>query len=148
MSGLHLDTNAAIALLNRDPRWPPARLGVADRLRARFRAALASNMKIHLSSIALHELQFGAAKSKAPAKNMRRLDDLLSGGITSLPFESADGAVAGRIRAALARQGTPIGPYDILIAGHAMSRGATLVTANTREFPRIAGLNIEDWTQP
>ena len=54
---------------------------------------------------------------------------------------------AGRLRAELARAGTPIGPYDAMIAGHARSRGFVLVTNNTREFSRVSGLRLDDWTQ-
>ena len=54
---------------------------------------------------------------------------------------------AGKLRQALAGKGTPIGPYDLLIAGQALRHGATLVTANNREFKRVAGLKVEDWAK-
>ena len=66
-------------------------------------------------------------------------------GISILPFEVEDAEEAGDIRAALERVGRPIGPYDILIAAQVRRRGATLVTANQREFERVPGLAVEDW---
>jgi tRNA(fMet)-specific endonuclease VapC len=65
--------------------------------------------------------------------------------VTPWPFDAADAEEAGDIRAALERAGTPIGAYDILIAGQARRRGAVLVTANTAEFRCVPGLRIEDW---
>ena len=62
-----------------------------------------------------------------------------------LPFDADDALAAGEVRTALELRGTPIGPYDVLIAGHALRHGATLVTANTREFSRVPGLMVEDW---
>ena len=63
-----------------------------------------------------------------------------------LDIDPEDARVAGEIRAELARAGTPIGPYDILIAGQAKARGLTLVTNNTGEFRRVVGLKLDDWT--
>jgi tRNA(fMet)-specific endonuclease VapC len=62
-----------------------------------------------------------------------------------LPFDAAAAEHAGDIRAVLADEGTPIGGYDVLIAGHARSQGMTVVTNNRREFDRIPGLLVEDW---
>jgi tRNA(fMet)-specific endonuclease VapC len=62
-----------------------------------------------------------------------------------LDFDREDARKAGEIRASLANAGTPVGPYDVLIAGQAVARGLTLVTNNTREFQRVASLRIEDW---
>jgi tRNA(fMet)-specific endonuclease VapC len=69
----------------------------------------------------------------------------LLGPIEVLPFEPADAEEAGDIRAALERAGTPIGPYDVLVAAQARRRDALLVTANEREFARVPGLKLEDW---
>ncbi len=63
-----------------------------------------------------------------------------------IPFDKEDAIAAGNIRATLALAGTPIGPFDTLIAGQALCRGLTLVTANTREFSRVEGLRVEDWS--
>ena len=62
-----------------------------------------------------------------------------------LPFDAEDARHAGEVRAALERAGTPIGGYDVLIAGQALARDLILVTHNMREFERVAGLRIEDW---
>jgi tRNA(fMet)-specific endonuclease VapC len=69
----------------------------------------------------------------------------LSGPIEVLPFEPADADEAGDIRATLERAGTPIGPYDVLVAAQARRHDALLVTANTREFARVPRLKLEDW---
>ena len=66
--------------------------------------------------------------------------------MTVLDFTADDAVTAGAIRAELARLGTPIGPFDLLIAGQAKARGLCVVTNNTREFTRVAGLEVEDWT--
>lgn len=95
-----------------------------------------------LSSLVLHELMFGAFNSRRIEENLRRLE-LLS--FPMLPFDEQDARAAGEIRAELKRKGTPIGPYDVLIAGQALARDLTLVTANTREFARVPGLKIANW---
>jgi len=77
---------------------------------------------------------------------MFALDLLLADGIDILDFDAADAKEAGAIRAALRRAGTEIGPYDLLIAAQARRRDATLVTGNAREFARVAGLTVADWT--
>jgi len=128
-----LDTNAVIALVTRR----------SDVLRRRVEAmepgALAT------SSIVAHELYFGAYRSQKVEFNLETLR-LLFTDLVLLEFDREDGRTAGEIRAALARQGTPIGPYDVLIAGQAKARGLTLVTNNLSEFQRVPGLKIEDWT--
>jgi tRNA(fMet)-specific endonuclease VapC len=65
--------------------------------------------------------------------------------IEVLPFDRAAAEDAGRVRGYLAGLGTPIGPFDSLIVGHARSRGLIVVTNNTREFSRVPGLQVEDW---
>jgi len=97
---------------------------------------------IALSAIVLHKLAFGAFNSKHVDRNLRQLDDL---GLPVLAFDNADAVAAGDIRARLKRAGTPIGPYDLLIAGQAIARGLTVVTANTSEFARVAGLQLDNW---
>ena len=101
-----------------------------------------------ISSIVLFELRYGAAKSARPQRNTQRIADFLSGPIEVLPFEPADADEAGDIRAALERAGTPIGPYDVLVAAQARQRDALLVTANTSEFARVPRLKLEDWGMP
>ena len=92
-----------------------------------------------------HELYFGAYRSEKLAFNLETLR-LLFTDLAVLDFDREDARVAGEIRAELKRRGTPIGPYDNLIAGQAKARNLTLVTNNTGEFSRIAGLQIEDWS--
>lgn len=99
--------------------------------------------RIDLSAIVMHRLLFGAYKSDRIAENLERIAAL---GIPVLDFNAEDARAAGEIRATLKRRGTPIGPYDVLIAGQAMARGLTLVTANTSEFSRVEGLSLADWT--
>jgi tRNA(fMet)-specific endonuclease VapC len=130
-----LDTNAVISALNQ--RTSP--------VLARMEDAIASGATLAIASIVLFELWYGAAKSAQPEWNTRRIADFLAGPIEVLPFESADAEEAGDIRAALERAGTPIGPYDILVAAQARRRDALLVTANAREFARVPRLKFEDW---
>ncbi|KMJ43462.1 tRNA(fMet)-specific endonuclease VapC [Xenorhabdus khoisanae] len=97
-----------------------------------------------ISSVTLMELIYGAEKSANLKKNL----DIIEGFAARLEVMTYgfDAAVhTGQIRAELAKNGTPIGPYDSMIAGHARSLGMVLVTNNTREFERVSGLRLEDW---
>jgi tRNA(fMet)-specific endonuclease VapC len=127
-----LDTNAVIALLN----VPNGR--VAGRVRSH------EPSEIGLSAVAVHELYYGAFRSQRREHNAGLVDGLL---FEVLSFDREDARESGEIRAALAKRGTPIGPYDVLIAGQARARGLTLVTANTDEFTRVDGLAVEDWSK-
>ena len=128
-----LDTNACIALLNetspspltRIRRHPPADIG--------------------LPAPVAYELYYGAYKSRRRDQNLELLDRME---FEIVPFDASDARAAGAIRSQLEAIGRPIGPYDLLIAGQARARGLVLVTANTREFQRVAGLDWEDWTNP
>jgi tRNA(fMet)-specific endonuclease VapC len=124
-----LDTNAVIAVM-------AGKAAVTDRLR---RQALRD---VAVSSVVIHELRYGASKSARQAENHARIDALR---FEVVPFEAQDARQAGEVRAALERAGTPIGGYDLLIAGQALARDLVLVTRNVREFERVAGLRIEDW---
>lgn len=126
-----LDTNAVIAILK------SATSPIAAQIRRH------DPREIVLSSIVTHELYFGAYKSQFPDANLKRLDALR---FEVLAFDKEDSIAAGKVRAELALAGTPIGPFDVLIAGQALCRGLTLVTANTREFVRVQGLAVEDWS--
>lgn len=97
---------------------------------------------IGIPAVAMHELFFGAYKSQRQAHNLALLDRLL---LEVLEFDKEDARQAGEIRAALAAKGTPIGPYDVLIAGQARARDLVLVTHNVGEFSRVDGLRVEDW---
>jgi tRNA(fMet)-specific endonuclease VapC len=133
-----LDTNAVIDVLN----------NASSLVRLRIHRTIGMDRHIAISSIVLFELRYGAMKSARPERNVRRNADFLVGPIAVLPFEPGDAEEAGDIRAAVERAGTSIGPYDLLIAAQARRRGALLVTANTREFARVPGLEIEDWAKP
>lgn len=97
-----------------------------------------------MSSVSLLELVYGAEKSSAPERNLRHIEGLAAR-MDVLPFDTAAAMHAGRIRAELARAGTPIRPYDQMIAGHARGLGLTLVSNNLREFERVQGLWMENW---
>lgn len=124
-----LDTNAVIALMK-------GQAGFLARLR-RYETG-----DFGLSTVVLHELYYGAYKSQRVAANLARIEALR---FETVDFCPEDARRAGELRAALAAAGTPIGPYDALIAGQALARGLTLVTRNSGEFARVAGLRVEDW---
>lgn len=98
-----------------------------------------------ISSISLMELIYGAEKSANPERNLTVVEGFVAR-LEILPYDEIAASHTGQLRAELARQGTPIGPYDQLIGGHARSRGLIVVTNNRREFDRIPGLRVEDWT--
>lgn len=131
-----LDTNIVIYVINR--RIPAIGLRLAEQLRL--------GTEIGLPAIALFELRYGHARSDRRKQADRLLAEFLAPGIAVLPFEAEDAAHAGDIRADLERKGTPIGHYAYLIAAQARQRGAALVTLNTREFSRVPGLIVTDWT--
>ena len=131
-----LDTNACIALIN----------GSSLPVRKRFKEAIAEGSVVCVSSIAVHELWYGVAKSEKRDYNTERVQAFLSGPIHVIEFDDADGRTAGEVRARLEHERRSIGANDLLLAGQAARRGFTLVTANTREFERVDGLNWEDWS--
>ncbi len=126
-----LDTNAAIALLKENPR-----------LLSHVRHVGRSSLKLCAPVEA--ELWFGVAKSVRQEQNRSRLLTLLQW-VPSLPFAGQATERFGEIRAFLASQGTPIGPYDLQIAAIAVANDLTVITNNTREFQRVPGLKLEDW---
>ena len=93
----------------------------------------------------LFEMRYGVAKSDRRARSEASLEAFLSLAVTPWPFEPEDAVHAADIRAELEGKGTPIGHYDYLIAAQARRRGATLVTANIREFARVPGLLVTNW---
>lgn len=99
-----------------------------------------------ISAITYAELMHGVEKSMAVERNRIAMSLFLSP-ITILQFDELAAEEYGRIKAELEKKGTPIGPMDTLIASHAKSRGLIIVTNNTREFNRVVGLSVEDWTQ-
>lgn len=99
-----------------------------------------------ISSVTYAELVYGVEKSRSPEKNRLALSLLLSN-IAIMSFDSLAADEYGKIRAVLEKNGTPIGPLDMMIAGHARALGCTVVTNNTKEFSRVNGLNIENWAE-
>ncbi|MYB35265.1 MAG: type II toxin-antitoxin system VapC family toxin [Gammaproteobacteria bacterium] len=95
-----------------------------------------------ISSVVMFELYFGAFNSKRISENLARIDALQ---IEILSLSAIDAKVAGSIRADLKSKGTPIGAYDLLIAGQAVARSLTLITGNVKEFRRVSNLSCEDW---
>ena len=105
--------------------------------------------KINIESIAIpsivrYELFYGAYKSSNPENTLNKLNTFLSC-FTDIPFDTESEEICGKIRAELERNGTPIGPYDLMITSIALSHNLILVTNNTKEFSRIKDLQIEDW---
>ena len=131
-----LDTNAVIALLKDQP----------PNVRNRLRRLVRRGVSIAVSTIVLYELWYGVARSQRRRENAERLRVFLSGNIDVARFDEDDAVTAGDLRAALEAAGTPIGPYDLLIAAQALRRSATLATANVSEFARVRGLDWQDWT--
>jgi tRNA(fMet)-specific endonuclease VapC len=127
-----LDTNACVAVLN----------GSSQPLITRLQAH--SPGDVLLCSVVKAELIYGAYHSSRAADNLRLLDRFFEP-FLSLPFDDACCTIYGRIRSDLAREGTPIGPNDLLIAATAVANDVTLVTANSKEFGRVAGLSMENW---
>jgi tRNA(fMet)-specific endonuclease VapC len=130
-----LDTNACIALINGRP----------VHVRERLADVIAAGHTISVPTVVAFELWYGVAKSARREANAQRLEAFFRGPIELLPFEQDDARAAGEVRATLEAAGTPIGAYDLLIAGQALHRHMTLVTANAAEFARVAGLIWEDW---
>ncbi len=127
-----LDTNICIYALK---RRPPEVLSRLERL---------TPADVAVSAVTAAELRFGASKSSAPERNHRVLDVFL-GHINVLAFDVDAATSYGRVRAHLERRGRPIGAMDTLIAAHALSLGATLVSNNVREFKRVPRLRCENW---
>jgi tRNA(fMet)-specific endonuclease VapC len=104
-----------------------------------------SPLTLGIPAIVKAELYFGANKSQNKANTIKVLDAFL-GPLAIIPFGDEEAVCYARIRAELESEGTPIGPNDLLIAATALARGAILVTRNSREFQRVKGLALEDWT--
>lgn len=128
-----LDTSILIYTIKRKP----------NAVRRRFEA---HNGEMCVSSITAMELLYGAHKSQAVQRNLEIIEGLL-GRLELLDFDLAAAEHAGQIRAELTTTGTPIGPFDVMIAGHARSRGLSLVTNNEGEFSRVRGLLLENWSK-
>lgn len=129
-----LDTNICIYAMKNKP----------EKVLRRFKEELDNG--ICISSITLAELEYGMKHSSDPAKNgVALLRFLLP--MSVLPFGPDAASEYGEIRAYLQSKGTPIGPLDMLIAGHAKAENLVLVTNNVREFERVPGLHLENWAE-
>jgi tRNA(fMet)-specific endonuclease VapC len=104
----------------------------------------ASPKDIGIPAVVLYELEYGIARSTAPRKRMKQLEELCAL-VDVLAFGAEEAKASAGIRAALEKKGTPIGPYDVMIAGTALGKQGILVTSNTKEFRRVPGLKIMDW---
>ena len=127
-----LDTNACIRILNNSSPILTTQLQQH------------SPSSLFLCAIVKAELIYGAYHSSRVAANLRLLRRFFEP-FVSLPFNDDCVEQYGRIRSDLAREGAPIGPYDLMIAATAVTHDLILITHNTREFSRVAGLRLEDW---
>lgn len=126
-----LDTNIIIHTIKNRP----------ERVRSEFKK---HENQICISSVTLGELVFGAERSSKPEQNLADIAGLAAR-LEVLPFEDQAAEHFGELRARLYDIGRPVGPYDMMIAGHARSMGLILVTNNLKEFERVQGLRLENW---
>lgn len=127
-----LDTNICIfTLKNRPPQ-------VRDAFKRH-------HARLCISTVTLMELVYGAETSASPEKNLEVIEGFAAR-LDVLNYDSEAASHSGQLRAELARSGRPIRPYDQMVAGHARSRGLVLITNNLREFTRVPGLRVEDWS--
>jgi tRNA(fMet)-specific endonuclease VapC len=129
-----LDTSICVFLIRRTPR------ALLRKIAAR------PTVDFGVSLITVAELQFGVQRSSDPGKNQTALDAFLLP-LTVLDFDYAAALAYGSVRHKLEAAGTPIGALDTLIAAHALSRNLVLLTHNLKEFKRVPGLKVEDWTK-
>ncbi len=128
---LLLDTNVCVDVLRGHPQ-----------VMARMEAV--SPAECAVSSVTVFELLSGIRRSAQPERERRKLERFFAV-VGVLPFDGKAATHAAGIRSSLEATGLKIGPYDLLIAGHALGQGCTLVTNNTREFSRIEALRLLDW---
>lgn len=126
-----LDTNIVIYVMKNRPKQ------VKDRFTLH-------NGRMCISSVTLGELVFGAEHSQQTERNLADIEEMTAR-IEVLPFEDKAAYHFSRIRSDLYRMGRPIGPYDMMIAGHARASAMILVTNNVKEFERVPGLQVENW---
>jgi tRNA(fMet)-specific endonuclease VapC len=117
-------------------RGEPAVLG---RLKA------AGKRDVSISTVTVMEIEYGLLLNPKRARKIEPVIRALLTDIAVFPYEQADVSATAAVRAALAKRGTPIGPFDLMIAGTALRRGLVMVTSNSDEFARVSGLNSEDW---
>ena len=128
-----LDTNVCVRILTN------------SHLKVSQKYSALGSAKVAICSVVKAELYYGAYKSQRRSTNLVSVTQFWAP-LVSLPFDDMAADVYGQIRAQLELQGTPIGPYDLLIAAQALRSGTILVTANVSEFARVPGLSWQDWT--
>ena len=127
-----LDTNIVIYTMKNRPKW----------MRQRFNR---HSGQMGISCVTLGELIFGAEHSQQVERNLADIEAMIAR-LEVLPFDNHAAIHFGQIRSELYRRGNPIGPYDMMIAGQARASGLTLVTNNVREFERVPGLLLGNWS--
>ncbi|MCJ7926755.1 MAG: type II toxin-antitoxin system VapC family toxin [Pantoea vagans] len=132
-----LDTNICSFIMREQP----------EEVIRRLEQAVLRNHRIVVSAITYAEMRFGAIGKKASPRHMHLVDAFCARLDAVLSWDRAAVDTTTEIKAALAAVGTPIGPNDTAIAGHAIAGRAILVTNNTREFQRVPGLQLEDWVK-
>ena len=128
-----LDTNIVIYTMKNRPQ----------RVKRRFQR---HHGQMGISAVTLGELVFGAEHSRQVEQNLKDIE-ALAARLEVLPFDNKAAYHFGQIRATLYRTGQPIGPYDMMIAGQGRAMGLILVTNNIKEFERVPGLLLEDWSE-
>ena len=129
-----IDTNICIYIMNKRPPIVIHRFKNTD------------VGQIGISTITVSELNYGASKSKLQKQNFKRLEEFLTP-FEIIPYDQNASHYYGEIRCQLENQGNIIGPLDLLIAAHALSKDLTLVTNNEKEFKRIKSLKVENWVE-
>lgn len=126
-----LDTNIIIYTIKNKP----------EKVRQAFKK---HNGQMSISAVTWGELVYGAEHSSQPEKNLHIIESMAAR-LEVLAFNQEAATHFGQLRAELRKSGTPIGPYDMMIAGHARAEGLILVTNNIREFERVPGLRLDNW---
>jgi tRNA(fMet)-specific endonuclease VapC len=129
-----LDTDTCIFIINQKP----------EGVRRKMQSIPIGDIAV--SSVTVSELEYGVAKSAASQKNQAALNKFLMP-LEIVAYDESAARHYGAMRAHLEEKGTPIGSMDMMIAAHALSLSLTVVTNNVREFKRVQGLKVEDWTQ-
>jgi len=109
------------------------------------RLKAAGKRDVSISTVTAMEIEYGLLLNPARAHKIESVIRALLTDMTVFPYEYEDASATAAVRAALAKRGTPIGPFDLMIAGTALRRGLVMVTSNVNEFARVSGLNLEDW---
>ena len=127
-----IDTNVCIYIMNKHP------IGIIHKFK------MFAVGEIGVSTITVSELQYGVSKSKNHRLNKQRIEEFLSP-LEILPYDEIAASIYGDIRFQLEKRGEPIGPLDLLIAAHALSRNLVLISNNEKEFKRVKNLKVENW---